>query len=71
MIPVTFWIKSRLIIITRKVNKLIELQGKLQPNINTLIKYKTISRSSLLKLKLNIETTKKYCYGHSKGNNNK
>ena len=35
MILVTFWTKSRLIVIIRKVNKLIELQDKLQPNINT------------------------------------
>ena len=34
MIQAVFWIKSKLIIIIKEVNKLIKLQAKLQLNIN-------------------------------------
>ena len=40
MIPVTFWIKSRLIIIVKKMNKFIKLPRKLQSNVNILINIK-------------------------------
>ena len=40
MILVTFWIKSRLIIMIKEVNKVIKLQRKLQSNINILINIK-------------------------------
>ena len=40
MVLVTFWIKSRLINIVREVNKIIELQRKLQQNIYILINIK-------------------------------
>ena len=40
VIPVTFWIKSRLIIIVKKMNKFIKLQRKLQSNVNILINIK-------------------------------
>ena len=39
VISITFWIKSRLIIIIKKIRKLIKLQ-KLQSRINTLINIK-------------------------------
>ena len=54
------WIKSKLIIMIKKGNKLIKLKPRVTSNRNTWINMfinKLISRLSLMKFEMNIETT--------------
>ena len=47
LIPVTFWIKSRLIIIDKEMNKIIKLQRKITIKWKHINQYQIISKTTL------------------------